>query len=125
MSELKALTVMTAYQLECNDDDLVYLKFEADKVIAGLKQKLEAKEIEFANLKEDALNTDKAREKWFQLARKQAMENKGLRRALYKACANWARAERRPLETWGCYEEAQKWLDAEHKCLAMAEKFGG
>lgn len=49
---------------------------------AELKAKLEAKEIEFANLKEDALNTDKAREKWLQLARKQAMEIKLLRRAL-------------------------------------------
>jgi len=49
---------------------------------AELKAKLEAKEIEFTNLKEDALNTDKAREKWLQLARKQAMEIKLLRRAL-------------------------------------------
>jgi len=51
-------------------------------VNAELKAKLEAKEIEFTNLKEDALNTDKAREKWLQLARKQAMEIKLLRRAL-------------------------------------------
>lgn len=49
---------------------------------AELKAKLEAKEIEFANLKEDALNTDTAREKWLQLARNQAMEIKLLRRAL-------------------------------------------
>ena len=49
---------------------------------AELKAKLEAKAIEFTNLKEDALNTDKAREKWLQLARKQAMEIKLLRRAL-------------------------------------------
>ena len=49
---------------------------------AELKTKLEAKEIEFANLKEDALNTDKARENWLQLARNQAMEIKLLRRAL-------------------------------------------
>lgn len=40
MSELKAMTVLNAYQLECNDDDLVYLKSEADKVIADLTQKL-------------------------------------------------------------------------------------
>ena len=49
---------------------------------AVLKAKLAAKEIEFAKLKEDALNTDKAREKWLQLARNQAMEIKLLRRAL-------------------------------------------
>ena len=49
---------------------------------AELKTKLEAKEIEFANLKEDALNTDKARENWLQLAKKQAKEIMLLRRAL-------------------------------------------
>lgn len=49
---------------------------------AVLKAKLAEKEIELANLKEDALNTDKAREKWLQLARNQAMEIKLLRRAL-------------------------------------------
>ena len=40
MSELKAMTIMTAYQLECNDDDLVYLKSDADKVIAELENKI-------------------------------------------------------------------------------------
>lgn len=49
---------------------------------AVLKAKLAEKEIELANLKEDALKTDKAREKWLQLARNQAMEIKLLRRAL-------------------------------------------
>ena len=39
MSELKAMTVLNAYQLECNDNDLVYLKSEADKVIAHQKMK--------------------------------------------------------------------------------------
>lgn len=34
MSELKAITVLNAYQLECNDNDLVYLKSDVDKVIA-------------------------------------------------------------------------------------------
>lgn len=56
--------------------------------------------------------------------------NEGLkvhvRRLLYgmwRAIANWARAERRPLENWGCYEEAQKWLDVEHKGLEMAKLY--
>lgn len=34
MNELKAMTVIDAYQLEYNDDDLVYLKSDVDKVIA-------------------------------------------------------------------------------------------
>jgi len=58
---------------------------------AELKTKLEAKEIELTNLKEDALNTDKAREKWLQLARKQAMKIKLLRRVLYLAKAERAK----------------------------------
>lgn len=41
MDELKAMTVLNAYQLECNDDDLVYRKSEADKVITELKEKVE------------------------------------------------------------------------------------
>ena len=36
--ELKAMTVFDAYQLYCNDNDLVYLKSEADKVIAELEE---------------------------------------------------------------------------------------
>lgn len=58
---------------------------------AELKAKLEAKEIEFVNLKEDALNTDKASENWLQLARKQAMEIKRLRRVLCLAKAERAK----------------------------------
>ena len=34
MNELKAITVLDAYQLECNDGDLVYLKADVDKVLA-------------------------------------------------------------------------------------------
>lgn len=45
-----------------------------------------------------------------------------LQRALYKACANWARAERKPLENWGCYKEAQRWLNMEHEGLKKAEE---
>lgn len=39
MSKLKAITVLDAYQLEYNDDDLVYLKSEADKAITRHKYK--------------------------------------------------------------------------------------
>lgn len=46
-----------------------------------------------------------------------------LRRALYRACANWARAEREPLENWGCYKEAQRWSEVTYKCRAMAEEY--
>lgn len=64
-----------------------YLKSEADKVIAELQSKLEAKELELVNLKCDALNTDKARKEWLQLARKQAMN---IRHQKYKRCKKMA-----------------------------------
>lgn len=66
----------------------VYHADDADKLITELRQKLEAKELELANLKEDALNTNKAREKWLQLARKQAMEICHLK---YKRCLKIAK----------------------------------
>ena len=69
-------------------DGEYYTRTDADTVIAELQSKLEAKELEFANLKEDALNTDNAREKWLQLARKQAME---LRHQKLKRCLAMAK----------------------------------
>lgn len=51
MNELKAITVIDAYQLECDDNDLVYLKSEADKVIAELKEI--AKGLSFDNYLKD------------------------------------------------------------------------
>lgn len=44
--ELKAMKVIDAYQLECDDNDLVYRKSEVDKVIAE-------KDKEIAELKEE------------------------------------------------------------------------
>ena len=40
MSKLKAITVIDAYQLECDDNDLVYIKSEADAEIRRLKRAL-------------------------------------------------------------------------------------
>lgn len=97
----------------------VYLKSDADVVIAGLQVKLEAKELEVANLKEDALNTDKAREKWLQLARKQAMEIRRLRKAVYKACANWAHFA---VAFFSSYATKDPWHKMELKCLKKVEE---
>lgn len=86
MSELKRFDIVGKYA----DEETVY-KFrpdgecydadEVDKLIAE-------KDKELANLTEDALNTDKAREKWLQLARKQVME---LRHNKYKRCLAMAK----------------------------------
>lgn len=40
MHELKAMTVLDAYQLECNDNDLVYLKSEVDAILAEKDQRI-------------------------------------------------------------------------------------
>lgn len=37
IAELKAITVINAYQVECDDNDLVCLKSDVDKVISTLK----------------------------------------------------------------------------------------
>ena len=48
-----------------------------------------------------------------------------LLRGMWHAIANWARAELRPLENWGCYEEAQKWRNVEHKGLERVKQYRG
>ena len=51
-------------------------------------------------------------------------EIRRLRRALYKACANWARSERYTEATWhGDEHREELWAEVQEKCLAMAEKF--
>ena len=47
-----------------------------------------------------------------------------LLRGMWQAIANWARAERKLLDP-GCYEEAQKWLNVEHKGLERAKQYRG
>ena len=89
MKELKAITVINAYQLECNDNDLVYLKSDVDKVLA----------------ENDA-------------------EIHRLKRALYKACANWADIVAFE-ETEGIGHDnrvAERWRKMERKCLKLAEE---
>lgn len=90
MSELKAITVLNAYQLECDDNDLVYLKSDVDKVLA-----------------------------------EKAAEIRRLKRALYKACANWADIVAFE-ETEGIgYDNlvAERWRKMERKCLKKVEAY--
>ena len=49
-------------------------------------------------------------------------ENRKLRRALYKACANWARSERYTEATWhGDEHREELWAKVEVKCQAKAK----
>lgn len=51
-------------------------------------------------------------------------ENRKLKRALYKACANWARSERYTESTWhGDEHREELWAEVEDKCLKKAEEY--
>jgi len=81
----------------------VCLATEVDEAIAELKQKLEdAKATAYAE-SVDA-----------------GMRERRLKRALYKACANWA--HHRVFVRYKTNEKA--WENVERKCRAMAEKYG-
>ena len=80
----------------------VVLKSEVDKVIAELEQRLEdAKATAYAE------NVDAG------------MRERRLKRALYKACANWA--HHRVFVRYKTNEKA--WENVERKCRAMEEKY--
>ena len=76
MSELRAMTVLNAYQLECNDNDLVYLKSEADKVIAHQKMKRCVAMAEWCDAEADVADADGDYEDmlWYQKWHKRWLE---------------------------------------------------
>ena len=51
-------------------------------------------------------------------------ENRKLKRALYKACANWARSERYTEATWHGDEHRELlWASVQAKCLSKTEEY--
>lgn len=51
-------------------------------------------------------------------------ENRKLRRALYKSCANWAKSERYTEATWhGDEHREELWANVQAKCLKKAEEY--
>lgn len=57
------------------------------------------------------------------LAEKDA-EIRRLKRALYKACANWAKSERYTEATWhGDEHREDLWANVQTKCRAKAEEY--
>lgn len=52
-----------------------------------------------------------------------AMCERRLRRALYKACANWAKSFKTTAEMLGAHADAVKWDNVERKCRAKAEEY--
>lgn len=51
------------------------------------------------------------------------MRERRLRRALYKACANWAKSFKTTAEMLGAHADAVKWDNVERKCLKKAEEY--
>lgn len=91
----------------------VYLKGPMDAAIAELKQKLHDAEM-CADLAE-AANTEYRLD-----IEKLNDENRRLRRALYKACANWAHIA---VAFFSSYATKDKWNKMKRKCLKKAEEY--
>ena len=126
MSELKAYIAPTADGTGLAD---YYLKSEADKLIAE-------KDTEIAELKqklEDVNELIKTARQMLEDAKAThyaemvdaGMRERRLRRALYKACANWADVVAFE-ETEGIGHDnsvAERWRKMESKCLAKAKEY--
>lgn len=98
-------------QLRCDIADLRDDKKTTDAILD--ERNAEIAEIS-GRLQTANLVKDEARATMFRLGR-----------LAYRAIANWARAERRPLEQWGCWQDAERWADVERKALDKVFKYGG
>ncbi len=109
----------------------VYLKEGVDDAIAELKARIADLEGLNHDLCERVTENDGIRQHWEEIEQTRAenerlkaklveqdAENRRLKRALYKACANWAGAVDR-------FEDSpnERWSEMKYKCRAMAEKF--
>ena len=111
MSELKAKGQIT------NDTRLVYLKDEVDTVLDE-KDKTIADAVKIMKEQEHEISEkDKEIEELNDEIHK-------LKRALYKACANWAKSERYTEATWhGDEHREDLWANVQTKCRAKAEEY--
>ena len=119
MSELKAVHAFDVYEeyIKTGDDDAaqVYLKSEVDSFIDELKREHHKERHEYI----DMVAQLKAK------LVEQESENRKLKRALYKACANWADVVAFE-ETEGIGHDnsvAERWRKMERKCLKKAKEF--
>ena len=87
----------------------IYVASEVDEAIAELKEKLESVQ---ASAYADSVDA--------------GMRERKLKRALYKACANWAMNARMveiETEPWGENHESRLWAGVYDKCLKKAEEY--
>lgn len=120
MSELKTRfiddTYVEYYNTGKHDLAQVYLKSEADAVIAE-------KDKEISELKEFIENYRFDNKNMFHKIMNQDKKIRRLKRALYKACAMWADRTRLICSVFGSNEPKIRWERMYGKCRAMAERY--
>lgn len=106
------------FELGCMDQR-VYLQDEVDKEIDRLRTEHHKERDEYINMVHSREQTIKELEA--KLA-KQESEKRRLKRALYRACANWALST---LAWLDCIDqgEPRKWSEMVQKCRAKAERY--
>ena len=90
----------------CIPNGLYYDKSEVDAAIAELKTKLESVQ---ASMYADVVDAN--------------MENRKLKRALYKACVNWMTNRQGAMRCYDLEARAKKFDKAIAKCRAKAEEY--
>ena len=104
-------------------EEKVYLRSDVDEAIAELKAKLETVN-ELVKTSKDLYDraVESLKASHYAEMVDAGMRERRLRRALYKACANWAHAEYRwsSLTDWG---DQQGLAKMERKCLKKAEEY--
>lgn len=109
-------------------DTLYYLKSEADKVIAEKNKEIaelkdQYKDMDVTHTVHIAKMNAKLEEQESDIVEKDT-EIRRLKRALYKACSNWARSERYTEATWhGDEHREELWAEVQDKCRAKAEEY--
>lgn len=81
---------------------------------------VDEKDKEIAELKESLKESEEARYEAGSDAADYYQENRRLRRALYKACANWAHFA---VAFFSSYAIKEKWRKMENKCQSKAEEY--
>ena len=98
--------------LSCDKD--VYEADSVDEAIAELKDVIHELQVDLEGAKATA----------YADSVDAGMRERRLRRALYKACANWARSERYTEATWhGDEHREELWAEVQEKCRAKAEEY--
>lgn len=94
-------------------DAQVYLKKDVDAAIAELKAVIHELQVDLEGAKATA----------YAESVDAGMRERRLRRALYKACANWAILKACLLDCFRIKLNAKKWERMHHKCRAKAEEY--